>query len=101
MTTSKPPSNFGSVMRKKEEVFSQTAVPTQFAPKQKPEGHHHHNGLSLHAQKQQWKDDLWIYLRSRKNRTYRAKALKLMDRRRKEFMFEVDEQDRYLQERHG
>ena len=47
-------------------------------------------------QKLKYKEEVLIFLRTVRNQTFRTRALKLLDERRKDFMHELDRQDRYI-----
>jgi len=53
------------------------------------------------AEKSRWKEQQQAFLRATRKLTFRARAMRLLDRRQAEFLHEVDAQDRYFQERKG
>lgn len=48
-----------------------------------------------------YREENQAFLRAKRRLTFRAKAMRIIDHSRRDFMFELDADDRYLRERKG
>lgn len=51
--------------------------------------------------KTKWREEQESYLRARNKLTFRTQAMRLLEHKKRDFLFEMDQQDRFMRERRG